>query len=167
MESAGLNRPVPSHTGVQFAPEGREKGDMRLHRLMGLIPALWFLGVGVATAGPALATPIEHVVIIFQENQSFDHYFATYPKAANKPDEPRFRAADDTPTVNRLTAGLLKNNPNLAQPWRIDRSQAISLIGMCDNNHGYTAEQQAYDGGLLDKFVQFAGPQDPSCHKTL
>jgi phospholipase C len=25
------------------------------------------------------ATPIKHLVIIFQENISFDHYFATYP----------------------------------------------------------------------------------------
>jgi phospholipase C len=24
-------------------------------------------------------TPIKHVVVIFQENSSFDHYFGTYP----------------------------------------------------------------------------------------
>ena len=29
------------------------------------------------------ATPIKHLVIIFQENVSFDHYFATYPNATN------------------------------------------------------------------------------------
>ena len=28
-------------------------------------------------------TPIKHLVVIFQENVSFDHYFATYPQAAN------------------------------------------------------------------------------------
>ena len=27
------------------------------------------------------ATPIEHLIVIFQENVSFDHYFATYPVA--------------------------------------------------------------------------------------
>ena len=27
-------------------------------------------------------TPIKHVVVIFQENVSFDHYFGTYPDAA-------------------------------------------------------------------------------------
>ena len=32
-------------------------------------------------------TPIKHVVVIFQENVSFDHYFGTYPHAANLPDE--------------------------------------------------------------------------------
>ena len=29
------------------------------------------------------ATPIHHLVVIFQENVSFDHYFGTYPHAAN------------------------------------------------------------------------------------
>ena len=27
------------------------------------------------------ATPIKHLVVIFQENVSFDHYFGTYPNA--------------------------------------------------------------------------------------
>jgi phospholipase C len=33
------------------------------------------------------ATPIKHLVVIFQENVSFDHYFATYPNALNQPGE--------------------------------------------------------------------------------
>ena len=41
----------------------------------------------------ATATPIKHLVIIFGENISFDHYFATYPVAANPPGEPAFTAA--------------------------------------------------------------------------
>jgi len=119
------------------------------------------------TTAWAANTPIEHVVIIFQENQSFDHYFGTYPHAANLPNEPTFHAAPDTPTVNGLTAGLLTHNPNLDAPWRIDRSQARSLIGICDNNHDYTAEQMAYDSGLLDGFVQFLGPQRVGLHAEI
>jgi phospholipase C len=34
-----------------------------------------------APAAPAAVTPIQHVVIIMQENRSFDHYFGTYPGA--------------------------------------------------------------------------------------
>ena len=30
-------------------------------------------------------TPIKHLVIIFPENISFDHYFGTYPHAKNPP----------------------------------------------------------------------------------
>jgi phospholipase C len=34
-------------------------------------------------------------------------------------------------------------------------------------NHRYATEQQAYNGGLLDKFVEFADPTDPeSCTDT-
>jgi len=32
---------------------------------------------------PSTATPVTKVVVIFQENVSFDHYFGTYPQAAN------------------------------------------------------------------------------------
>src|SRR5581483_7871567 len=59
------------------------------------------------------ATPIKHLVIIFNENVSFDHYFATYPKATNPHGEPAFTAKPGTPTANNLaTANLLTNNPN-------------------------------------------------------
>ena len=68
------------------------------------------------------ATPIKHLVVIFQENVSFDHYFATYPNAANPPGEPAFSAAPGTPEVNNLAkANLLTNNPNLQG----DRSDSI------------------------------------------
>ena len=33
--------------------------------------------------GPTPATPIQHLVVIFNENISFDHYFGTYPNARN------------------------------------------------------------------------------------
>jgi len=117
---------------------------------------------GCATAGadpsrndPAAAfetaTPIKHIVVIFQENVSFDHYFATYPVAANPSGEPAFQARAGTPTVNGLGDFLLNHNPNSANPARLDRSQPLT----CDQDHAYGAEQKAFDGGLMDKFVQF------------
>ena len=41
--------------------------------------------------GASPGTPIKHLVVIFQENVSFDHYFGTYPHAANtvRPAVPR------------------------------------------------------------------------------
>ena len=96
------------------------------------------------------ATPIRHLVVIFQENVSFDHYFGTYPHAANT-DGSLFHAMSDTPSVNGLTGSLLTNNPNSANPQRLTHLQPLT----CDQGHGYTAEQKAYDMGLMDKFVQF------------
>jgi phospholipase C len=100
-------------------------------------------------------TPITHVVIIFQENESFDHYFGTYPIAANPPNETQFKASPRTPAVNGLNLGLLTLNPNgsAAQPFRLDPSQNYT----CDQTHYYTPEQQAFDAGLMDKFPPFTG----------
>ena len=48
--------------------------------------------------GPTPATPIQHLVVIFNENISFDHYFGTYPDARNLKGEPKFTAATNTPS---------------------------------------------------------------------
>jgi len=106
-------------------------------------------GVAYKTS-PSTKTPIKHLVVIFDENISFDHYFGTYPHATNPSGEPPFHAAPGTPTVNGLSPALLTHNPNSANPERLDRSQAVT----CDQNHGYTAEQSAYNHGALDQFVQ-------------
>jgi len=121
---------------------------------------------GAAEAAPT-ATPIKHLVVIFQENVSFDHYFATYPKAANPPGEPAFAALPGTPAVNNLAAAhLLANNPNFtnkengadaAEPFRLDRTQAATA----DQDHSYTAEEQAYDGGRADLFPKYTGRSTP------
>lgn len=96
------------------------------------------------------ATPIKHVVVIFGENISYDHYFGTYPHAANTDGTP-FHAAKHTPRTNGLTHRLLTHNPNRYNPKRLSPDQALT----CDQNHGYGAEQQAYHGGKADKFVEY------------
>src|SRR6266540_4218824 len=90
-------------------------------------------------AAGSTTTPIKHLVVIFQENVSFDHYFGTYPNAANPSGEPRFTAARGAPSVNGLTDDLLNDNPNTANPQRLDRSEPLT----CDQGHGYKQEQQA------------------------
>ncbi len=101
------------------------------------------------------ATPIKHVVVIFQENVSFDHYFATYPHAENGPGEPIFKHERPTPNVNTLKSAdlLAPNNPNSVQPFRLSRAQANT----CDQDHGYTDEQNAFNNGEMNKFVESVG----------
>jgi phospholipase C len=112
-------------------------------------------GEDAAAQATPTSTPIKHLVVIFDENVSFDHYFGTYPYALNPPGEPAFHARPGTPTVNNLDYALLHDNPNLSNPQRLDRSQALT----CDQDHGYTPEQNAFDHGLMDKFVQYTGNQ--------
>ena len=103
--------------------------------------------------------PIKHLVVIFNENRSFDHYFGTYPNAVNPEGEPVFEPAKNTQRdINNLltSPALLDNNPNLnslngtaaSNPFRLDRTQANTA----DQSHAYTAEQKAYDGGKNDLF---------------
>ena len=131
-----------------------------------------------AAGGTGTATPIEHIVVIFQENVSFDHYFGTYPTALNPPGEPAFTAAPGTPSVNGLGTlvngqpeGVLltdnpnannpANAPNAINPFRLDRSQAAT----CDQDHNYGDEQKSFDQGLMDRFPASVGNGDgPFCN---
>ena len=117
-----------------------------------------------STKACAQATPIKHLVVIFQENVSFDHYFGTYPNAANITGEPQFEARPGTPAVNGLTPQLLSSNPNAtnpananipmgANPFRLDITQAVT----CSQDHNYMPEQLAFDGGMMDNFPQATG----------
>ncbi len=114
-------------------------------------------GPASAAGGPPTATPITHLVVIFQENVSFDHYFGTYPNAANTPADPvTFTPRPGTPTVDGLTPRLLRHNPNKANPRRLGPAQAVT----CDQDHEYRDEQLAFDGGRMDRFVEHTGVTD-------
>ncbi|MGD0380700.1 MAG: alkaline phosphatase family protein [Acidimicrobiales bacterium] len=147
-----------------------------------------------AVAAPSARTPIQHVVIIFQENESFDHYFATYPVATNPAGEDTFTALPGSPSVNGLVAdslngntNLLSGNPNGANPQRLDpgpnasgvyngsldthgSNAGIDDVLTCSQNHNYQPEQEAFDGGRMDKFPGSVGstssapePGEPAC----
>jgi phospholipase C len=133
--------------------------------------------------GPHTATPIKHLIVIFQENVSFDHYFGTYPNAQNNPGEQPFHASPTTPTsINTLqtpldtTHGfvpligvdLINHNPNsnpaapgngrtngtnAANPFRLSPGQAVTA----DQGHNESPEESAYDNGKMDGFPAWVG----------
>jgi phospholipase C len=134
----------------------------------------------------AQSTPIKHLVVIFQENISYDHYFGTYPVAANLPGETPFVALPNTPRNNNLVTplnpahrflpivgiDLLHNNPNsnpiapgngrtngvgASNPIRLAPSQAATN----DQGHNETPEQDAYDNGKMDGFPAWTGTAGP------
>ncbi len=116
-----------------------------------------------ADGSTGMGTPIKHVVVIFQENVSFDHYFGTYPYAANTsgqrlfgPHHVKVNALYNTPGLNGQGT-LLTNNPNTdasgnqVNPRRLDPAN-INDVLVCDQDHDYNDEQKAFDGGKMDKF---------------
>ncbi|GLQ95982.1 phospholipase C [Dyella mobilis] len=147
---------------------------MRTRLAVCLAASLLTLSVASSAQGPDSAdfhrggdharttTPIKHVVVIFQENVSFDHYFGTYPYAQNMPGEPAFYPAPFTPRVNGFTPQLLSNNPNAANagngtgainPFRLSPAQAATA----DQDHDYQPEQQAFDNDAMDLFPEYTG----------
>jgi phospholipase C len=125
-------------------------------------------------------TKIKHLVVIFGENVSFDHYFGTYPTALNVKSEAPFVAASGTPAVNALTTpmdptksfapvsgvNLLTANPTMsntgngagaANPFRLDPSQAATT----DMGHNYKPEQEAADNGAMDLCPEYTGTAGP------
>jgi phospholipase C len=119
-------------------------------------------GFGHPTPDNETTTAIKHVVVIFDENISFDRYFGSYPIATNAPGEPAFYAAPDTPQVNGLSDTLKNANPNPIAPFGLDRSQAMT----CDNDNHYTDEQKAVNGGLLDEFAITSAPASSTCPRS-
>jgi len=133
-----------------------------------------------AAAALPTKTKIKHLVVIFGENNSFDHYFGTYPSAANVAGEPPFVAATGTPAVNNLTTpldptksfapvtgvNLLTANPTkanagngagAANPFRLDPSEAATN----DMGHNYKPEQEAADNGAMDLYPEYTGTAGP------
>ncbi|MBB5344929.1 phospholipase C [Tunturibacter empetritectus] len=132
---------------------------------------------------------IKHVVVIFGENISFDHYFGTYPNAANLPGETPFTPATaasvaaatlagtftlpatPTNTTNYIgTPSLLTANPNLTSA---NVNTALNSVGSNpfrlapaqaatnDQDHAYNPEQLAFDNGKMDLFPISVGVANP------
>jgi phospholipase C len=140
--------------------------------LLGLPSAVTFIGCGYTSSLPGTEASnvspngnIQHIVVIFQENVSFDHYFGTYPHALNLPGETPFTALPGTPAVNGLSQSLLLNNPNsrntlngagATNPFRLAPISAATS----DQDHSYNLEQLAFDGGAMDLFPRSVGAAD-------
>ena len=101
---------------------------------------------------PATKTPIKHVVVIFQENASFDHYFGTYPEALNPSGETQIHGRQRYAQGEQSSAseGLEDQNPNslLSLPFRLGPQNAFT----CSEDHGYSDEQSAAHAGAMDMF---------------
>jgi phospholipase C len=132
----------------------------------GLLPALGALVAGVPSAAVAEGRPIEkinHVVVIYQENWSFDSLYGKFPGANG------FAKAD--PTQIKLDGSKYSVNPQAVenegatpQPdLRIPASLPVAPFDLTtyikaneltgDLVHRYYQEQVQMDGGKNDKFL--------------
>jgi len=141
-----------------------------------------------SAADPATVTPIKHIVVIFGENISFDHYFGTYPNAQNNSGETPFTYVPSTWTGNSVPndlstpldpnngfkaitgVNLLTSNPNgpAGSGATFNGSSAAnpfrlapSQAATADQSHAPKPEQTAYDNGKVDQFPGSTGAAGP------
>ncbi|HUD63746.1 MAG TPA: alkaline phosphatase family protein, partial [Candidatus Sulfotelmatobacter sp.] len=111
---------------------------------------------GGNTPTPACAklTDIEHVVILIQENRSFDHYFGSYRGVRGFSDKsPAFAQPDPANTGNPP--------PGILQPFHLDTS-ATNAACTHDITHDWVPQHQSWNNGAMNGFVtsRLAAPND-------
>lgn len=132
------------------------------------IRALMATGGLAGTLAPAIARALEipadrrtgtlqdvdHVVILTQENRSFDHYFGTMRGVRGYGD--RFTIpASPLPTAPDRTVLVQPNEhpgaePALIAPFRLDTSVDFRLYRPLGTPHGFVDSQAAWDNGRMD-----------------
>ena len=96
-------------------------------------------------SGCSTITDIEHVVILTQENRSFDHYFGSYRGVRGFSDNsPAFQQPDSSNTTIAPVGTLL--------PFHLDTSQ-VNAACTHDISHDWLPQHQSWDNGNMDGFV--------------
>jgi phospholipase C len=97
---------------------------------------------------------IEHIVILMQENRSFDHYFGTMPGVRGFADPAAVRLPDGGPVFRQPY-------PDHAQgylaPFHLD-TKATSAQATPGTDHSWPTQHQAWNNGAMDQWVPAKGP---------
>lgn len=88
-------------------------------------------------------SPIQRIVIIMQENHSFDNLFGAFPGL-----DPAYSVLG--PDVN-CDPYAMSNPSNCVLPWNGDSTSAT--IQNADLGHSWTQSHLGYDNGMMDGFV--------------
>ena len=100
-------------------------------------------------AGTGSLSDIEHIVLLMQENRSFDHYFGTMSGVRGFDEaSPAFRQYGYAPGVGPTPDGYLN-------PFRLDTTHGHTLDGVAINDptHDWGPQHRAWNGGRMDRWV--------------
>jgi phospholipase C len=104
------------------------------------------------TSGCSKLSDIKHVVILTQENRSFDHYFGSYRGVRGFSDQSAaFQQPDPANTANSPVGQLL--------PFHLDTTKANAACTH-DISHAWVPQHQSWDNGKMDGFVSSRLPID-------
>jgi phospholipase C len=105
-------------------------------------------GAVATTPGPtacAKMADIDHVIILIQENRSFDHYFGSYRGVRG--------FSDQTGAFKQPYPGNTSNAPSgLLLPFHLDTTKTNAACTH-DITHDWVPQHQSWDNGAMDGFV--------------
>lgn len=94
-------------------------------------------GSTAQTSDVPTTTPIEHFIVLMQENHSFDNYFGTYPGADGFPEGTCVPVEPDNP-----------QNKDCIEPFHLEGGQSADL------DHTRETHNLQYNNGEMDGFVK-------------
>src|SRR6266702_3030043 len=97
---------------------------------------------------------IEHIVILMQENRSFDHYFGTMPGVRGFADPAAITLPDGSPVFRQPHPGHAQG---YLTPFRLD-TKTTSAQATPGTDHSWPTQHQAWNNGKMDQWVQAKGP---------
>jgi phospholipase C len=100
---------------------------------------------------------IEHIVILMQENRSFDHYFGTMPGVRGFADPAAIRLPGGHPVFYQPFPDLAREGPGYLTPFRYD-TRTTSAQATPGTDHSWPTQHQAWNNGAMDQWVLAKGP---------
>ncbi len=100
-------------------------------------------------ADPVTPRPIEHVVLLMQENRSFDHYFGTMPGVRGFSDPEALRFPDGTSVFKQPDP---QNPDGYTLPFHLD-TYRNSVQKIPSTSHAWSVQHEALNGGKMDKWL--------------
>ena len=101
-----------------------------------------------ATTAPGQVSDIDHVVILIEENRSFDHYFGTYPGVRGFADP----AARDGVFRQAFAKNTTVPPVGYVEPYHLDTSSTGAGECTPDPGHGWDPQHQAWSSGAMDQW---------------
>jgi phospholipase C len=97
---------------------------------------------------------IEHIVILMQENRSFDHYFGTMPGVRGFADPAAITLPGGGPVFRQPFPG---HPQGYLAPFHLD-TRTTSAQATPGTDHSWPTQHLAWNNGTMDRWVQAKGP---------
>ena len=112
------------------------------------------LAASMASPPGGRLTDIKHIVILMQENRSFDHYFGAMPGVRGFGDPAAMRLADGKPVFYQPDPA---HPQGYLLPFRLDTART-SAQAIPSTDHFWPSQHQAWANGKMDAWIPAKGP---------